>query len=519
MSLAEFWYASPFYRPFLSGKPPQRLLHLPPPGRPGLRERGNAICGGLLTIGREGIRLESAPWAAGRLSPPAEAELQSFGWLDDLAAADVDGARDMARRLVASWIDDHEDWSVIAWAPAILGRRVAHWLTHAPLLAQGTNDPLDRRILASLTRQLRHLRRTAARCPDPRDRLVALRGLIYGIVCGVAPGASLSAALRALTEALNQQLLPDGGHISRSPSVQFQTLAVTVDCRDMLAIGQHSTPPEIEAVVGRMSLMLRFYRHGDGRLAVFNGSREGDGVLLDTVLERKSAASLPLSAPESGFERISAGPTLVLIDTGSLPYAGTLALELSHGEERIVVNCGPALTAGPGWVDAQRSTAAHSTLTVDNTNSSDLLGSSRRARVLELVRENSGGNTWITASHDGYRENFGLLHRRRLYLSADGTDVRGEDALSGTHRGQSTVRFHLHPDVSASLVQNGAAVLLRLISGSAWRFEARGGTLGLEESLYTAGASGRRRTEQITIITPLVGEDIVIKWALRRIAL
>ncbi len=220
--------------------------------------------------------------------------------------------------------------------------------------------------------------------------------------------------------------------------------------------------------------------------------------------------------------------TLVILDAGTLPpagfdqhrHAGALAFELSCGRERLVVNCGAAIGQDASWKLAQQSTAAHSTVAVDDTNSSDITpGASRHATIIERARETVDGNTWASASHDGYLANLGLTHRRRLYLSADGAELRGEDTLIGPHHGQYIARFHLHPDVDASLVQNGAAALLRLPSGAAWRFEARGGTLSLAESIYLGDpAKGMRRTEQIALAAPLVGGGGQIKWAFRRIA-
>ena len=61
-----------------------------------------------------------------------------------------------------------------------------------------------------------------------------------------------------------------------------------------------------------------------------------------------------------------------------------------------------------------------------------------------------------------------------------------------------TLRFHLHPDVQASLQQDGEAVLLRLRSGGGWRLRADGARLSLEESIYLGGAEPRR-SEQVVL--------------------
>ena len=112
-------------------------------------------------------------------------------------------------------------------------------------------------------------------------------------------------------------------------------------------------------------------------------------------------------------------------------------------------------------------------------------------------------------------------------MAAAGDEVRGEDTLIETATGKAdargyAVRFHLHPSVQASLVQNGAAALLRSQNGTGWQLRAKGGTLSLAESLYLGGGEEMRRTEQVVIsgrIATPDADDVVatVKWVLRRI--
>lgn len=530
MSLADLFYATPFYRACLWGPTPRRLAQLPPPAPPGNAARGKAILDGTLPVasGRS-LPMEGAFSPNANASAADGAELHGFAWLDDLAATTSSQAGETARRLIAEWIEANPGWQPIAWAPAVLGQRLANWLTHATLIARGEADPLGPRILRSMARQARHLARVARGGPAGVERFLALRGLIYALACGVGPRSRLESAVRWLLRELQGQILPDGGHISRSPAEQLRALSTLIDIRVMLVRAGHAGAPELVSSIRRMAAMTRFYRLGDGRLTLQNGSAEGDRATIDAVLNRADTADdVPASAADSGFERLVAGQTVIILDCGAPPtrdvnpigHAGTLSFEMSCGTDRLIVNCGAFATSEPAWVLAQRSTAAHSTVTIDDTNSSPLAGNGavgRYATIVERVRDTSDGNTWIAAAHDGYQSGFGLIHRRRLYLAQDGDDLRGEDTVSGTHRGQCVARFHLHPDVSASLVQNGAAILLRLPSGTAWRFQAAGGALDLSESIYF-GAGGKRRTEQITVSAPLQGEDVQVRWALKRLS-
>ena len=120
---------------------------------------------------------------------------------------------------------------------------------------------------------------------------------------------------------------------------------------------------------------------------------------------------------------------------------------------------------------------------------------------------------------------FGLRHRRRIYLDADGGDLRGEDRLERVEGMSSenwqprplTARFHLHPSVRASLVKRNQAVLLRLPSGLGWQFHAQGGAIGLHDSVYFGVGGLRRRTEQVVLSSTTSSDLRVLKWAFRRI--
>ena len=131
-----------------------------------------------------------------------------------------------------------------------------------------------------------------------------------------------------------------------------------------------------------------------------------------------------------------------------------------------------------------RFTAAHSTAVVDDTNSTEITDHGAleyRAGNVLVDRADDQGAQWLDMSHDGYRSLYGIIHRRRLWLSPDGGDLRGEDMFTGPDGRTVTVpdrrfivRFHLHPTVKATLAQSGQAVLMRLPSGRGWRLRAIG---------------------------------------------
>ena len=464
-------------------------------------------------------------------SAVAATALHRFDWLRHLRAQGDEAAGARARELISQWITANRRWNAPAWRPDILGERLANWFSSYAFVCAGGDDAFSAALLESAARQVRHLGRVATSGPPDISRFLAIKGLVYGAVCLHGFETGLPATLALLDKEADRQILPDGGHFQRCPGIQLDLLRHLVDMRETLKVARVEVPEGLQRAIDRMAPMLRCFRHGDGRLALFNDGSEGDERHIDKVLAQAGARGKPpLSAPHSGFHRLAAGRTLLLVDTGAPPdlagdsttHAGTLSFEMSVGKERLIVNCGTHAEGDPRWHPHLRATAAHSTLTVDDTNSIQLLpggGIGRRPTEIVCARRETDGNVWIEASHDGYKPGLGLIHGRELYVSADGGDVRGRDLLSGTGGTggtTATTRFHLHPGVKASPVQGGQAVLMRLPKGGGWRFEAAGGGVTVEESVYF-GRGEMKRNEQIVITTPLDGGEATIKWRLNRI--
>jgi uncharacterized heparinase superfamily protein len=412
----------------------------------------------------------------------------------------------------------------------VLGARLSNWLGHAEFLLAGADDAFAAAFYGSMGRQAKHLARVLDFAPDGAERIVALKGMILAALGLSTQRRRLGRALARLDDELGRQVLGDGGHMERSPAVQFVVLRHLVDIRAALREAQEETPTGLQTAIDRMAPMLRFFRHGDGGLTLFNDTDEAEGWLIDVVLTRAEARGKPLeSAPHTGFERLNANRTLIIMDAGTPPppgrdghaHAGTLAFEMSVGKERLIVNCGAHPGGDPSWRRAQRATAAHSTVTVEDVNSAELLpdaGLGYRPAYVTVERKEADGNIWIDARHDGYAKSFGLTHHRRLYLAGNGGDIRGEDMLDGAGDHKFTVRFHLHPSIRASLVQEGSTVLLRLPSGTGWRLRSAGGVISLQESVYLGSRGDVKRTEQIVVSAATKNGHGQVKWALSRLA-
>jgi uncharacterized heparinase superfamily protein len=519
--------AGPLYRHTLIGRVPSDLRLRVGERWPGDAKHGETILTGEITLAGQLVRNPMPVWFPPEAGNDWLAAWHGFSWVPDLLSVGG-GARDAARALVQSWLTDNTGWHPIAWRTDVLATRIFTWIVHFDEIASREADRLLRRaMLVSLTSQLRHLGRTAAWELTGPARLRALKGLIGGLAAFGATEKRLSRVLRAVERELAGQILPDGGHRSRNPSVQLEVLRDLIDMRAALRAGHIETPAALQDAIDRMAPMLRFFRHGDRKLALFNNSIEEDGILVDLVLTRsETKGRAPGQAPNTGFQRMQAGHSLVLVDAGKPAstgfdehaHAGLLSFEMSHGRERIIVNCGGYRGSQRAWRQVARATAAHSVLVVADTNAVEINDDGTLGRsppTIRCERAEEDGHQWIAVSHDGYRQRFGVTYARELYLSAEGDDLRGEDKLTGRAGTSFVIRFHLHPSVQAMLVQDGSAALLQLPSGMAWRLRATGAEMSLAESIYL-GSGDTRKTQQILLTGTTGPSGASVRWAIRR---
>ena len=514
------------------------LLHLPVDLVPGVAGRGEALVGGHYEFGGQTLRAGEvgergeAPWRHQGAGEYWLSELHSFTWLRDLRAVGTASAAERARSLVLDWLQQHRTIAnaAPAWRPEPLARRLSAWLAHSEFLLQGSDDEFSQRFHRALELQANHLARMARNGSEGLTQLIACRGLIETGLCLSDGERRIAQGFKLLEAALVQQVLGDGCYVQRNPAAQLEALWCLAGLRATLDGSERQAGQTLSEAIARLASTLRLFRHGDGGLALFNGAVEEERGLIDLALSRAAASvgATPLNAPHTGFRRIEGRHATLIADTGapaatgSWAHAGTLSFEMSAGRERLIVNCGGWRGPDDGWREALRGTAAHSTLVVDDTNSTTLGADgsiSEGPKSVRVERRDQDGATWIDTDHDGYVDTLGLVHKRRLYAGAEGGDVRGEDTLTHLRqrrrRGrQFAVRFHLHPDVRCAMTEDRRAALLRLQSGAVWQMRAAGASMSIDESVYAGDGATRRRTSQVALIGP-VEDTTTVKWALK----
>ena len=533
-------WRTPFHALRLRGRHPLKLLAVPKDPVAGDKAAGESLLRGRFLRRGEEWAVESLDFNDPALPGDLSDHLQSFEWLRDLAAAATRerGAK-LAEKLVQKWLAAHaETVTERAWRADLWGRRILFWTAYAPYILSSRDSAYRAVLLNTLSRGARHLDKAAEKARPGLARITAWSGVIAAALVVQGGPARLGRGESGLLRALAASLHDDGGIVSRSPDEQLMLVELLAQLRAVYYAGDREMPEALaDALSGAVGALLGATL-GDEALSSWQGGNMTSKRRIAAAVEGSGVRVRPLRQPRGwGYQRLEAKSTIALFDAAPPPptraFAGgcasTLAFELSEGANRLVVNCGGPGSAGgalpAGLVHALRSSAAHSTLTLGDRNSTAVhddgsLG--KGVSEVELVRDETAGVIMVEASHDGYVRRFGLVHQRQLTLAADGRELRGQDLLTLEGRRRRAepipyaVRFHLHPDAEAATTADGQGALLRVRGRTVWQFRCRGGRLAIEDSLWIDADSRIRETSQLVVGGESPPDGTAIAWIFRR---
>ncbi|MGE0044666.1 MAG: heparinase II/III family protein [Hyphomonadaceae bacterium] len=495
--------------------------------RIGDQRRGKEILNGQWRIATEKLAgSHPMPWSAGHPSPHFTSRLHSFSWLGDLASVGQE-SHPRILHLVERWVSGFGQWHENAWAPELTAERLYAWLCHGRPAFDSAAPAQRAAMLQSFAWQANHLFAAWKDLRIPFHRFKAGAALaLSGLALGDAGERIAEQGVELLEEACDSQFHPDGGHLSRAPEALAEALYDLLTVDDALARGGYETPSLIRDAMPRAATMLRLFRLGDGALTCFHGGAESNAETLARAINEAGGETPTFKfATQSGYQLLSGGDALLMLDVGAAPppahgeraHASALAFEMSCGKDRLIVNVGAARELAPDWRAAARATNGHSTLVVDDALSAEFARPRKGAAypldfTVHSKRMEEDDGVHIEARHEGYRDEFGFVHRRFIFMDKAGCNLRGADELGRPFAdGKSAqtaaipfaVRFHLHPGVKAEW-SAPREPKLTTPSGAVWRLRTDATRVAFENSVYLSGSSAyadkpARETTQIVL--------------------
>lgn len=412
--------------------------------------------------------------------------------------------QDVKRDLIQRWVSDNPGPHGTGWEPYPLSLRIVNWVKWG-----WQAEALPTAVRASLWQQIEFLERTLEYHLLGNHLLENAKALVFGglYFSGEVADQWLEKGVRILDRQLREQILADGAHFELSPMYHSIMLELVID---MVCLAQNRDCPEVlrargprlEAIARSMAKWLRQATHTDGEISFFNDGAIGIAKTPQTLIkfvESLTGNAINLNdaavvTGASGLVRLAHQQALVFFDAAAvgptyLPghaHADTLSLEASFFGQRVFVNVGTSEYGLSPRREYERSTAAHSTLTLDGQNSSETWAGfrvGRRARVQNLKIIEDGDTLSVSATHDGYRHLPGRPVHRRTIILGPGRKMQVSDHV--TRAGfDAIVRYHLHPDVNTTVDPDGSSGRMELGSGEVLTWRSSAGAAHLEEFQY-----------------------------------
>jgi uncharacterized heparinase superfamily protein len=395
--------------------------------------------------------------------------LYNLHYFDDLTAIDAENRTEWHRELINRWIDENPPGNGNGWEPYPSSLRIVNWIKWA-LAGNQLND----RFVNSLVIQIRFLTQNLETHLLGNHLFANAKALIFaGLFFEGDESKKWYHLGRTLVEReLPEQVLNDGGNFELSTMYHMIFLEDLLDLVNLHRTYGQPLPVGLEDKIPSMFTWLKTMCHPDGELSFFNDSAIGVtpsvseikmyGSHLELFNKEKNKDGIHLLTA-SGYARVQLGDAVALIDRAEvgpdhLPahaHADTLSFELSLLGQRLIINSGTSLYGSGLKRHQERSTAAHSTIEIDEQNSSEVWSGfrvARRARISQLIEEQCDGNIRLAACHNGYKRLQGKPKHCREWIF-DNSSMIINDKVTGKGIHQVKSILPLHPNVEVISVE------------------------------------------------------------------
>ena len=452
--------------------------------------------------------------------------LYNLHYFDDLNCEDSANRFVKHLKLINRWIDENPPGVGIGWEPYPISLRSVNWIKWFLFHGNATDSQL-----ASLALQVKVLYQTLETHLLGNHIFANAKALLFAGLYFKGDEADqwLECALHLFAREIPEQILQDGGNFELTPMYHATIIRDFLDIVSLLHSYQDDRTLWLEAECNeRLSEMLQWLAvmtHPDGNVSLFNDAATDIAPSLAQLVStaKEHGVSMPsvnqdtlIHLESSGYFRLNLEEAILIGDIGRVgpdyipghAHADTLSFEMSIFGRRLIVNSGTSLYGLSAERLRQRGTAAHSTVIVDEENSSEGWGGfrvARRAKPFDVLIDKIS-NT-VKCSHDGYKRlRSQPIHTRQWHYEKRSMII--SDWVTGRFN-SAEARYHLHP---AWTYEFAGKMLLCRFEDKIAKLVVRSGIACLEESTYHP-QFGTQINNQVLVVNLKDGyAEVEISW-------
>ena len=469
-------------------------------------------------------------WEDHRINKKELKKLNSFFWLFTL---DLKSSKKGTQSVILNWIQANKNYNPYNWEIDTLSRRIIAWISNSKLTYEESSEVYKNKFNFVIKKQINHLINEIERSDSVNDKMIGCTAIILSGL-SYDDKKILDYGLILLKKICNISFDTQGFPKSRNFRQLVFYLKHMVTIREFLKESQNVIPDYLNEHIFYLGQSYNFIWQNTQKNYLFNGNHEVSHKEFDKYLVSKGYKFQNKLLEHGGYALLKNKNVSIMMDVGSSPekkfsnnfQSGALSFEMYFLGEKIISNSGYFQNLNHQLNSISRSTASHSTLTIDNSSISKFRKQSNGNIYIEnnlkiiskkIIFEK---NFWsLKGSHDGYQKKYGIIHNRELNFFPESNFLKGKDNLikkKNTKKVNFEVRFHFLPGTKISKTQNEKSILIEF-ENSGWRFNCNNYNINIETGLYFGNKNKFLENQNIYIMGAVDKEDQIIDWEIKLI--
>ena len=464
--------------------------------------------------------------------------LHNFLWLSRL---DRKNSKTITKNIIKSWINIFFNYDPQTWNMEITARRIIAWSSNTDITLEDSDKEYKKKLFVSLIKQSNFLSKNLKNLFDGPEKIVCCASIILSGMIFEKNEGNYKIGIKELEKIIKNYFDESGFPKSRNPEDVFISLKYLILIREWLKEGQKSIPDFLNNIIVKCGACYAMLSCANKQFPLFNGATETNYKDYDIFLKNLKYKFIYKNHSIADFIKIKKKKFDFIIDCGNPPpstyskyyQAGCLSFELVSNKQKVICNSGFGKYFSNKLMDLSRSTAAHSTLYINDTSScifhknnliNKIYGSSliSKHRVTEKNFTEEKDYYSISGSHNGYEKKYGYIHKRTIKISKKDDKIFCIDELKKTKKNSNLlnycIRFHIYPDTKIVKTMARNSVLISLSNGEGWSLFSETNNFEIEKNIFLGNKNKIINNECIFISGNIEKEIVHIKWKIEKVS-
>ena len=457
--------------------------------------------------------------------------LNSFFWLFSL---DLKSSKKDTQNIILRWIEKNSNYDSKSWKTDIIAKRIISWISNSKLTYEDANSAYREKFNNTIKKQINHLINEIEKDEWVDDKMIGCAAIILAGLSYHDKDNYLNSGLNLLKKIIKFSFDNDGFPKSRNIRQLNFYLKYFVLIREWLKESQNEIPEYIDENIYYLGQAYAFTWQNNKRDILFNGNHESNNIDFDNYLKKLGYIFKNQNNELGGYAILNNKKISLIMDIGPSPdkkfsfeyQAGSLSFEIISNGKKLICNSGYFQNFKSKLNELSKSSAAHSTLVLDDRSSCKFTKNSnlknKISQGLKIIKKNIvfEKNYWkINAAHDGYLKKYNIIHEREVEFYPEQAKFIGYDKIiskTDTMNLKFEIRFHLEPSVKVMKTQDNKSIFIDL-DGEGWKFNSNNNDINIDKGLYFGKKNSFLDNRNIFISGMTNLENQTIKWELTKL--